>query len=243
MISFLSYLKKVLVANHGLSGISLKGHKLIFQEWNAMLISGKSPIELEMPWITLIARNYLIADLGKRNRQGTRVFEYGSGGSSMFFLSLASEVISVEHDRAWFDLVKRRGAEKDVTGWSNNLVEPEPVTETGIQPDISNPHAYTSDDKKFTGCRFIKYASFIDRYPLDYFDVVLVDGRSRPSCLMHGSPRVKQGGLLVLDNAERKYYLTGGAISPRNFVLVSSSYGALIGSPQFTRTNIYLRVA
>lgn len=243
MISFLSYLRKVLVANHGLSGISLREHLLIFKEWRAMQMSGKAPLELEMPWITLIARNYLVTDLAKRNRQGTRVFEYGSGGSSMFFLNLASEVVSVEHDRAWFDLVKRRGEEKDVAGWSINLVEPELVTEAGIQQDASDPQAYTSDDKKFAGCTFIKYASFIDRYPLDYFDVVLVDGRSRPSCLVHGSPRVKKGGLLVLDNAERKYYLTGGAISPRKFVLVSSSYGALIGSPQFTRTNIYLRVA
>ena len=53
---------------------------------------------------------------------------------------------------------------------------------------------------------FFDYASFIDQYPDNYFDLILIDGRARPSCFMHAAAKVKHGGYVVLDNAERVSY-------------------------------------
>jgi predicted O-methyltransferase YrrM len=57
------------------------------------------------------------------------------------------------------------------------------------------------------GRRFHRYASAIDAFPDGSFDVVLVDGRARPACIRHGARKVRVGGWLILDNAEREYYV------------------------------------
>ena len=49
----------------------------------------------------------------------------------------------------------------------------------------------------------------IDRYDDNVFDLVMVDGRARNSCIWHARRKVKPGGYLVLDNAEREKYLSG----------------------------------
>ena len=65
-------------------------------------------------------------------------------------------------------------------------------------------------DQLKKGRRFIhdytEYVQFIDHFSDEGFDMVLVDGRARQACLIHGWPKVKIGGYLVLDNSNRKAY-------------------------------------
>jgi hypothetical protein len=70
----------------------------------------------------------------------------------------------------------------------------------------------------------------------------LVDGRARPACLVHGMPKVKVGGLLVLDNSDRDYYLelTLPMIQGK-FAPVISNQGASPYSVEFCRTSIWRR--
>lgn len=42
-----------------------------------------------------------------------------------------------------------------------------------------------------------------------YFDICIVDGRDRAKCIKESIPKVKSGGILVLDNSEREYYKAG----------------------------------
>jgi hypothetical protein len=51
------------------------------------------------------------------------------------------------------------------------------------------------------------YVKSIEDYPDGYFDLVVVDGRARPSCILHSMQKVKVNGILLLDNADRSYYL------------------------------------
>jgi len=87
------------------------------------------------------------------------------------------------------------------------LIAPEVLAQPEQIHDPADPHLYQSDDEGFRGCSFRQYASQIDAYPDEHFDILLVDGRARPSCIAHGAAKVKVGGLLVLDNADRAYYL------------------------------------
>ncbi len=57
-----------------------------------------------IPWITYPA----IAFLETRDWQDIRVFEYGSGASTQWWAKRAKSVVSVEHDKAWFDDVRPR---------------------------------------------------------------------------------------------------------------------------------------
>lgn len=241
MMSIVKYLINVVRLNDPWEAFRVN-HFAIYKEWKNQILSGKYPLDLEFPWLTIVARNYMQHYLQQLSKRDVRVFEYGSGGSSLFFLKHAGMVVSVEHDPKWFEVVKQSVLSKSVTGWEGILVGPEALV-AGTEKDLrtDRPLDYFSDDPNYARHQWHRYASSIDRFPDNHFDIVLVDGRARPSCLHHSISKVKRGGLLVLDNAERGYYLSGGVIPKEGFKLVCGSQGALICTNQFTKTNIYLR--
>jgi hypothetical protein len=58
----------------------------------------------ELPWINYPA----IRLLEERIKNNFRVFEFGSGYSTLFFARLAQTVVSVENDNTWFGNMKSR---------------------------------------------------------------------------------------------------------------------------------------
>jgi predicted O-methyltransferase YrrM len=48
--------------------------------------------------------------------------------------------------------------------------------------------------------QYRNYVEQIDAFADATFDIVLVDGAARPSCIMHSIHKVKPGGLLIVDN-------------------------------------------
>ena len=187
------------------------------------------------PWIVFDAIDYIKSRLGKE----TRVFEYGSGGSTLFWLSNECSCVSVEHDPEWHGLVRGRIAETSSLDY--RLVPPEPVVTAEELGDPADPHSYRSDDINFTGCSFRKYVSRIDSFPDGSFDVVLIDGRARPSCIMHSAGKVRIGGLLVLDNADRDYY-TRNTHPYLDGYTATRFHGAVPSLTWFSVTDIYTRV-
>jgi hypothetical protein len=152
------------------------------------------------PWITFSALDFISERLDKE----MKVFEYGSGGSTLFWLKWDPVIISIEHDPVWFEAVRRRLKPENRIEY--RLVEPEKSeVEPGVN-DPSDPYQYSSESDLYRGYSFQKYVSQIDQYPDDYFDLVFIDGRARPSCILHSVKKIKKGGIIVLDNAERKYY-------------------------------------
>jgi predicted O-methyltransferase YrrM len=243
MNSFFEYVKLTFKQNNGLGGVSLLKHLKIFKEWKMQLQSKKQPLDLEVPWITVVAKDYILEYLNKKQKKETRIFEYGSGGSSLFFLNNAAEVVSAEHNEEWFNRVKDIIAHRNIQGWEGCFSKAEPI-EKSLQDEkreAGNPDHYYSDDDNFKEYVFKNYASTIEKFQDNYFDIVLVDGRSRPSCIKHSVNKVKKGGLLVLDNAERGYYLHNDYLNNDSFELVLSLNGALICYPSFTKTIIYLK--
>lgn len=53
------------------------------------------------------------------------------------------------------------------------------------------------------------YYDICKQFPNDNFDLILVDGRNRKGCILYSIPLLKKGGILMLDNSERKYYQKG----------------------------------
>lgn len=190
-----------------------------------------------LPWLTYDTIDFITSRL----TGPVRVFEYGSGGSTLFWSRFDVMCVSVEHDPEWFTLVRERLAGNHLKGAAQvdyRLIEPEcGVTTSG---DIADPTCYLSDDANVRGCTFRAYASQIDSFPDGYFDLVLVDGRARPACIMHGAPKVRPGGMLVLDNADRAYYTAQTQPYLRNFQRLEFS-GAVPVNAEFSRTDIYIR--
>lgn len=149
------------------------------------------------PWLPFLATEYI------RSLKPGSVFEWGSGGSTLFFISLGvSGLVSVEHDPAWFEAIRQELARRNLRPGEYHLVP----YETGeIGPDKAEPEHYKSGSTELGPVNFKRYASFIDSY--EPFDLVLVDGMARAACLKHAVGKVKPGGWLVLDNSDRGYYL------------------------------------
>jgi predicted O-methyltransferase YrrM len=155
----------------------------------------------ELPWITFPAIQFL-----KRIIQPEmKIFEYGIGGSTLFFAKRVKEVISVEHDPEWIVQVSTIINRYGFKNWNVFLKEPTFI-HSPFQADPSDPDAYASNDEKFVQKSFKEYASTIDKYPDSFFDIVLIDGRVRPSCYKHAYRKIKNNGFLILDNSERPYY-------------------------------------
>lgn len=153
------------------------------------------------PWITFGAIDFLERFM----KPGHRVFEYGSGGSTLFWLRWTDQVTSVEHDQGWHEMMRKRLEQSGSIDYRLVIPVEEPDR---THSDPANPEHYASDDPPWRGKSFREYASQIDGFPGGHFDVVLVDGRARPSCMLHAISKIRHGGLLVLDNAERSYYLS-----------------------------------
>ncbi len=188
-------------------------------EWWSSLDPGRNPLSDECPWISFSAIDFLENIITK----DMNVYEYGSGGSTLFFARRAHTVISTEHDRNWYGKVHDDINNKGLLNCEVRLFEPVKILSASSQ-DAGDPDSYSSGGKEYDGMSFKNYASSIDSYPDAHFDIIFIDGRSRPSCFKHALRKVKEKGFIVLDNAEIPHYvhihnsLNNGAWSKHDFL-------------------------
>jgi MoaA/NifB/PqqE/SkfB family radical SAM enzyme/ubiquinone/menaquinone biosynthesis C-methylase UbiE len=124
------------------------------------------------------------------------VLEWGSGKSTLFFSSLlqqGSSWLAFEHDPNWFQEMKTK-------------IESHPSSCASI--------VYIQPDRPFDGLTDGDFTTF-HNYVLapaqsgNTFDFILVDGRARIECLAIGWNLLKENGVMVLHDAQRKEYSSG----------------------------------
>jgi len=124
------------------------------------------------PWLTPQAIRFLEGWL----KTSDSVLEYGSGRSTLWLARRVGQLVSVEHDPRWHDRVA-----------------------SAIQTQRLQNITYHL--KSIEG-RPSEYASVITQCDGKSLDVVLVDGKLRDECANSCLPKLKPGGLLVVDNAD-----------------------------------------
>jgi hypothetical protein len=134
---------------------------------------GRSTMALGLPWLPF----RLVDELAARVGPGSRVFEYGGGGSTLWFLGRGATVVTVEHHPEWAAELRRR-----ITSDRWTLLE------------------RSADDA------FADYVRAIEEYPDGSLDVVVVDGRERARCAAAAAAKVAPGGLLLVDDIDRERY-------------------------------------
>ncbi|MCB0532786.1 MAG: hypothetical protein KDD14_11370 [Saprospiraceae bacterium] len=219
---------------------SFEHFKLIwsyYRSWKKSFLVGRNSMSDELPWLNFPALEYLKKNL----RPEFKVFEFGGGGSTLFFCKNATETTTVEHDGYWFETLKKTIEGKGYRNWNGILVLPEILKDNhSRRPD--QPDDYISSSAQYKNQSFEKYARTICQFQEGYFDLVLVDGRARPSCIKMALPHVKPGGLLVIDNTDRSHYLS--------LVLddINKSYenefdliAPVRYTPDFTRTTVFIK--
>lgn len=181
---------------------TLVGSLRFFPAWWKHLRPGRNSVSDQMPWMAFGAIEYL----DRLARPDMCVFEYGSGGSTLFWAARVRQVISVEHDKAWFEKLQEQLLKRGIKNVEYQYIAAGDKGKAGGYP--GNPADYLSADQHYAGKTFEAYVKSIDQYPDEYFDLVVIDGRARPSCILHAVSKIKKNGYLVVDNSERGYYLS-----------------------------------
>ncbi len=150
------------------------------------------------PWWNQRAIRYLEGQL----QQGQRVFEWGAGGSTAWFTSMGAQVTSVEHVSEWVDKVRGRCQNADVRAIPG---APEGTIE---EPYLT--HNLTTPQNRY----FDDYIAAVDEFPAGSLDVVLVDGMCRVECFRRAIPKIRPGGLLIIDDSDMPPYRALGKLVP-----------------------------
>lgn len=153
------------------------------------------------PWLTATAVTAL-QDLLKPSDIG---FEFGSGRSTLWLARRVQFLHSMEHEPEWFARVHEWLEREKLTDKVDYQLTP-----------ASGELAYVlSDDHP--------YVKGITEMPDGELDFVLVDGILRLTCVRLSMRKLKPGGVLILDNADRfvpnKYqegYTTIGKLRQRD---------------------------
>jgi hypothetical protein len=172
-----------------------------FPFWLYSIRKGSDPLSDEQPWITFPAIDFIKKIISKE----MIVYEFGTGGSTLFFANRAKKIISVEHDPLWMEKISNAIKKRGYNNWQGNLIEPIKDNEF-YKKDPSNPDDYISSSKDFLGMSFEKYVRKLDEFPDNYFDIIFIDGRARPSCFKHSLPKLKTNGYIFWDNTDRNHY-------------------------------------
>ena len=141
------------------------------------------------PWLTpaairLLSRLLRPCDLGA---------EFGSGRSTLWFAARIAGLTSVEHDPQWHGMVSTRLKER---GLSNV----EYILAPGDQPvERGGESAYARAALAFGDASL---------------DFALVDGRYRDYCAKYILPKIKPGGMLIIDNVN--WYLPCHSKAPNS---------------------------
>jgi hypothetical protein len=191
-------------------------------------------LDTPSPWLVFDAIDHIRPYLFK----GMNIFEYGSGSSTLFWLQYGANVVSIEHNLQWFNLMKNKL--KSNKSIDYRLILPEKSTDVDDYFDPSEPEKYLSSDDLYRSYHFRNYVTQIDEFPDQYFDIVLIDGRARPSCIKHSINKVKVGGQIILDNSDRDYYILKNTRCLANYSKVEF-HGLVPNEKFFSKTAIYTR--
>ncbi len=168
-----------------------------FAHWTPAYIYGRladnifRSLHPQAPWLTPRAISYLEKEL----RPDFSGLEYGSGRSTTWFAGLVKHLVSVEHNPEWFARVQAGIKEAGIKNIDYHFFsKPESLSlDTVLQSD---------------------YVQAGGNIPENSLDFVLVDGISRPACLLHSIPLMKSGAILILDDAN--HYLPSTSRAPNS---------------------------
>lgn len=151
-------------------------------------------VRLDLPWWTFAAIRQTEEFLQRLNGKAT-VFEYGPGASTVWLSKRAHRVAYVEHDEAFSVVVKR--LTMNAPNVEGVLVRPDRCQKSEI--------TYPSGRQGYKDSDFLNYVLAIRNFG-GPFDLIVIDGRARSSCLKEAIKHLKPHGVILFDNSHRKRY-------------------------------------
>lgn len=146
-------------------------------------------VRLDQAWLPYKALRIL-----ELINKDAKVFEWGSGASTVWLAKRFASIISIEHDPFWHHSVKR-------------IVEDYKFQNIGLKLIMareSRSPRIASSREGYRNLDFFEYVMSIDDH--DKFDLIVIDGRARVACLERALNHLNEGGIVLLDNVQRRRY-------------------------------------
>lgn len=141
----------------------------------------------DYPWLTKAANQMLDSYLSESDMG----LEFGSGRSTLWFAKRSKHLTSVESDEIWYKMISQKLKDAGQHNVDYRLFPKEVADDNGGDA---------------------AYVKIIDRFENNSLDFVLVDGVYRDFCALKVLPKIRPGGLLIIDNVN--WYLPSNTYSP-----------------------------
>jgi hypothetical protein len=164
--------------DHLLVPVEMMKHPSHVKYWVTDRIRTARAIDQGVPWISWPCIDFLKSQL----KPEFKVFEYGGGGSTVFFLKRVARLVTIESNEYW----------------KNQLAE-------NLSPELKRNWElrFVKADSNDADAKREYIESVATGGP---WDVVLVDGWNRQHCAEAAREFVKPGGILVFDNSNKPQF-------------------------------------
>lgn len=153
-------------------------------------------VTLGVPWWTYGAIDVVDSFLQGLGGQA-RIFEFGSGASTIWLAQRAAEVHAVEHDELWAGKVR-------------SLLDASPDLAAKVHLHVvpAAPSKHPAVPSRGRGAAGLDFADYVDtiRRVGGTFDLVSVDGRAREASLAAAVGRLRPHGMALVDDSQRRRY-------------------------------------
>ncbi len=163
-----------------------------FKHWTFQYLINRTKLFIfeqlhpDLPWLTASSIHILSSWL----KQDYKGFEWGSGRSTIWFSKRVKELISVEHNREWFERISKSLEKNKITNLEYHLIQCDEKRDLCTSP----------------------YVAIINEYSDSTFDFIIVDGILRDYCSLAALPKLRPTGMLIIDNIN--WYFPSKSISP-----------------------------
>lgn len=151
------------------------------------------------PWMSQEEINLILKYLNKNQI----MLEYGCGGSTLYFSKFVKKYYAIEHNKEWFNTIKEKIKEKKID--NINIVLKEILIDSRYLKKADNWNILSNSDNYKNFKEYIEAPSDLKTK----FDVVLIDGRSRPECakFIYDNNMLNDNGVVIVhDFWNRNYY-------------------------------------
>jgi len=140
-----------------------------------------TPLDLQLPWFSYSAIEFFEGFL----RPSMRIFEYGGGGSTIFFAKRTAHVVSIENNQEWADKIR-------------TVLNREKIQKARVEF-----HPFEPNDR----AGFVQ-SSYLNSLKKESPDVIVIDGceediQLRPICFQLAETVIRPGGSIIVDDAWR----------------------------------------
>jgi hypothetical protein len=134
------------------------------------------------PWIAQGAVRFCEHNLDR----SMSAIEMGSGRSTAWFAARVGQLTSIEHDARWYETVRARIAHLPNVNYRQ--IPLDHPAEEGTRPHYDP---------------LPRYVRVFSEFPDGALDLVVIDGHYRQACVLAALPKLRSGGLLLVDNTDR----------------------------------------